>query len=191
MEKYYIDLDTILQILQGFHQNGVLHGDLPAKKLGNKVPWKAQLRMLEGKVITCSILDHQGDVVSSGEATLKALRGAGMVSWEMIAEPQTGTMSVPVIRPGSLSGPLSSASNRPFAPQQSLMPRYPIPRRLVSVTSEQMTSAQWPRYHRMVYVLIDGVRSSEKIANMLSLRPEDVEQVLRDLQHIRVIMIDR
>ena len=74
VEKVYLDLSTILR---NFHQNGELSGDVPAKKLGNKAPWKARIRVVEGIVTSCQILDNRDAVVNSGELALDALYKLG------------------------------------------------------------------------------------------------------------------
>jgi hypothetical protein len=48
----------------------------------------------------------------------------------------------------------------------------------------------WHRTQRMVYALIDGKNSVQRITGMLSLSPQAVEQVLRALQAIGVIVLE-
>lgn len=208
VEKYTIDLDTILQILRGFHKSGTLHGELPARKLDNKVPWQAQLRLLEGEVIACSILNERGAVVRSGEDALKALRRAGNLNWTMVPDAQQ-TGHLPAVRLDRVSGSLPSDPRLPIPPRTD--PRFPTPprsdphlpvapywkaarmpvaRRLVLVTAEQMNLEGWPRNYRQVYAMVDGTRTCEKIASLLSLRPEEVEYILRDLQMRRVLILE-
>ena len=200
VEKYTIDLDTILQILQGFHQNGTLHGDLPARKLENKAPWQAQLRLVEGEVISCTIVDEKGAVVRAGEAALQSLRKAGQLNWVMVQDVEQ-TLPPPAIRLDRVSGTLPSdprlpaqprlpAPRLPAAPYWKAFPRSPVPRRVINVSAEQMNQGRWPRNHRMVYAMVDGARPIEKIAALLSLRSEEVEQILRDLQTMRIIVLE-
>lgn len=189
MEKFYLDLDLILQ---RFRQSGELHGIIPAKKLGNKSPWKAHLRVLEGKVISCQILDNRDAVVNSGELALDTLYKLGPLYWEIIPELPGGTGPLPAIsplkKPGS--GNLPSGQQRvvqPPAPEPFPAQEGPIPYRLMNVTLRQMNQTQWPRDYRMVYILIDGTRPSTTIARMLALPLADVEQILHELQRMRII----
>ncbi len=221
METYTIDLDTILQILGGYQQNGTLHGDVPPRKLDNRVPLKAQLRLFEGEVISCTILDERGTVISTGKIALEALRRAGQLNWTMMQEAEQSFLSVEQDHFSGASNPrlptvqtnpsLPAASSNPRLPIVQTSPRLPavptnprlpvapnwktypqlsVPRRLVTVTPEQMRQGQWSRNHRMVYGMIDGIRTIEKIADLLSLRPEEVDQLVRDLQTIRVVALD-
>src|SRR5215831_15774239 len=109
VDKFYLDLDLILQ---RFRQNGLVLGDIPpTKKIGNKVPWKARLRVVEGTVIACQILDHNEAVMHSGEKALEALYKLGPLYWEIIPDIPGGkaisvdTGKLPVVptlkKPGS------------------------------------------------------------------------------------------
>jgi hypothetical protein len=184
VEKFDLDLATILQ---NFRQNGELHGDLPAKKLGNKAPWKALLGVVEGTVISCQILDNRGAVVNSGELALEALYKLGPLNWEVIPEPPEGTGKLPAFKPTRKSGALP-ASPTGTAPLPNPAPaQAPTPYRLMDITLKQMNQTQWPRDYRLVYILVDGTRTNEKIASMLAMPVSDVEQILRELQSMRII----
>jgi hypothetical protein len=190
VEKYTIDLDTILQILGGFQQNGVLQGDLPVRKVGNKVPWRAYLRLVEGKVVACSIIDNRDRPVQSGESALNVLRRAGQLHWLMNREE------------GSDSGPLPTEVQRritPALPQYSPVYADPpqgmstsslVPRRLILMSMEQMNQTGWSRIYRQVYAMVDGARSVETIASILRVPVGNVERVLNDLQMMRIIAFD-
>ncbi|HEV2662737.1 MAG TPA: hypothetical protein VGU68_19175 [Ktedonobacteraceae bacterium] len=203
METYTIDLDTILQILGGYQQNGTLHGDIPPRKLDNKVPLKAQLRLFEGEVISCTILDERGTVISTGKVALEALRRAGQLNWTMMQGAEQSFLSVeqdhftgasnpqlPTVQTSPRLSAVPTNPRLPIAPNWKAYPQLAVPQRLVTVTTEQMRQGQWSRNHRMVYGMIDGVRTIEKIAELLSLRPEEVEQIARDLQTIRVVALE-
>jgi hypothetical protein len=183
METYFIDLETIFQILQRLHHNGLLQGDLPARRFGNNVPWKAQLWLIEGKIDSCVILDQHDAVKSSGEAALRLLSEAGPVSWVLSSKAGGITGSLPVTSLGSATGALSSEPLPASAiPRQKPATRSFVPRRLITVTFEQMNRGRWPRNYRVVYAMIDGTRSPEQIANLLSLHPQEIAQIMRDLQ---------
>lgn len=202
METYTIDLDTILQILGGYQQNGTLHGDIPPRKLDNKVPLKAQLRLFEGAVISCTILDEKGAIVLTGGTALKALRQAGQLNWTMMQEAEQSFLSVeehfsgasnpqlPTVQTSPRLPAAPSNPRLPVAPNWKAYPQLAVPQRLVTVTPEQMRQGQWSRNHRMVYGMIDGVRTIEKTAALLSLYPQEVEQIVRDLQTIRVVALN-
>ncbi len=208
VEKYTIDLDTILQILRGFQKSGTLSGELPARKLGNKVAWQAQLRLLDGEVVTCVVLNENGAAVRSGEDALKALQKAGNLNWTMMPDSEQ-TKRSPTVRLDRVSSIFPSDPRLPTPPRSD--PRFPalphsdprlpvapywktvglpVARRLVLVTAEQMNLESWPRNYRQVYAMVDGVRTCEKIASLLSLRPEEVVYILRDLQMRQVLLFE-
>lgn len=198
VEKYTIDLDTILQILQSFHRSGTLQGDLPARKLNNKVPWQAQLRLLEGEVTACSILDERGAVVQSGGVAFKSLQKVGKINWTMIQESEQ-TSHQPAIRFDRVTGHLPSNPQLPvpFQTEPHLStgpygqaPRPLVARRLMHVTVEQMNQEGWPRNYRQVYAMADGTRTIEKIATLLALHPQEVASILYDLQRRRVLILE-
>ena len=185
VDKFYLDLATILQ---GFRQqNGDLYGDIPAKKLGNKTLWKAQLRVVEGTVISCQILDNLGAVVNSGEAALDALDKLGRLNWKVIPDPPEGSGPLPNLNPTRKSGALPRLPDRTTPAPDAEPIHSSVPYRLVNITLKRMNETQWPRDYRLVYILVDGTRTQEKIASMLVMPPADVERVLRDLQNMRII----
>ena len=181
MEKFYLDLATILQ---NFRQNGELYADLPAKKLGNKAPWKAQLRVSEGTVITCQILDNRGTVVHAGDSALETLYKLGALNWEVVPDLLDGTGKLPALTPARKSGTLPPL---PPEPEPVPSPPSPVPYRLMNITLKQMNQTQWPRDYRLIYILVDGTRTTEKIASMLTMPLADVEQILHELQVMRII----
>ncbi|HEY0752738.1 MAG TPA: hypothetical protein VGD98_02070 [Ktedonobacteraceae bacterium] len=183
MEKFHLDLDTILQ---NFRQNGILYGDIPARKLGNKVPWKTRIRIVEGHVISCQILDSRDAIVSSAEQALEALRKLGPIDWEVLPDAREETGKLPALKPNKKSGALPELPER-VPPSSDSPSSSPVPCRLMNVTLKQMHQTQWPRDYRLVYILIDGIRSSAKIAEMLALPLADVEQILLELQSMRII----
>jgi hypothetical protein len=184
VEKFYLDLDTILQ---RFHHSGELLGEIPAKKLGNRTPWRARLRVDKGSVTSCQIVDTFGAVIDKGDLALEALHKLGPLTWEVILDPLEGTGKLPVAPSLRKSSTLPSVPERPVpAPNQPPAPPQ-VPYRLVNVSLQQMNQTQWPREYRLVYVLVDGIRSSEKIAGMLAMPRPDVEFILNDLKDMRVI----
>jgi hypothetical protein len=62
-----------------------------------------------------------------------------------------------------------------------------VPTRSIFVTQSQMSA--WPRRQRIVYALVDGKNTVQRIAEILSLSLFVVEQVLRDLQMIHVVSL--
>jgi predicted transcriptional regulator len=57
------------------------------------------------------------------------------------------------------------------------------------VVVEQLQMRSWSPIHKLVYGLADGTRSVAEIAEQLSATLKTIEEVLRDLQSIGVIMM--
>lgn len=184
MEKVYLDLSTLLR---NFRQNGELFGDVPAKKLGNKAPWKARLRVVEGIITSCQILDNRDAVVNAGELALDTLYKLGPLNWEIVPDVREGSGQFPALNRARKSGALPGITDR-VPPEPDPAPvHWPIPYRLMNITLKQMNETQWPRDYRLVYILVDGTRTSEKIAGMLAMSLSDVEQILGELQSMRIV----
>ncbi len=190
VEKYTIDLDTILQILGGFQQNGLLQGDLPVKRLGNKVLWKAYLRLAEGNVVSCSIVDDQGTLVRAGQDALSMLRGTGQLHWLMSRDESSESGQPQVEEQRRITKVLPQYSPVSIQPQAGIFFSSLVPRRLVLISIEQMNQGRWSRGYRQVYAMIDGMRTVETIASLLTLPLGSVEQILNDLQKMNTIAID-
>ncbi|MFL5663597.1 MAG: hypothetical protein ACJ8BW_19995 [Ktedonobacteraceae bacterium] len=172
---YTIDLATILQLLQEFRRNGILQAELPSGVPGIREPCQALIELAEGKVVFCHIKNANGRTVLASEDALNVLNGLGTLNWlftERQEPPASGlrdsSMSVPVVRPMA------------YAPSL-------IPRRILHVGQEDLNA--WPRKYRRVFVLIDGERSAEKIAAILSLPPGGVEEVLEVLRKLKAMGI--
>lgn len=169
---YHIDLATILQILQGFRQNSHLFAELPPGTLGRKDRVGAHLDIIEGKIADCRILAGNQLVLVSGNEALRLLYGIGVLDWT-VSSRQESSAHLPAVR------------NTPAPETRPVAVR--IPRQAASVRQEQMN--RWPRKHRLVFGLIDGERNCKKIGEMLSLPPDVLEEVLRELQSMNVIMM--
>lgn len=193
VEKFYLDLGSILQ---SFHHSGELIGEIPAKKLGNKVPWKAHLRVVDGNIISCFIIDNRGATLHSSDEAIKMLYKVGTLTWEIILESlentgKTTTGKTPAAQPPRSSGPLPG-----FPMEKAVPPAFPdpepvrvrVPYRLMNISLQQMNQTQWPREYRLVYILIDGERSSEKIASMLAMSPQAVQEILLELK--KMLLLD-
>ena len=171
---YKFDLTTMLQILSRLRQNGILRTELQdTRNVAEK--FVAQLDIVEGKAISCYIKNGNGQIIFSDHEALRVLYGLGPLEWILLPR-QDMIISVP--RP----------QLPPQIPLLALPPpasaRSSVPRRTVLVEQRQMIS--WPRRHRMVYVLIDGKKSIDRIAEILSLPINVVEDIIRDLQSIDV-----
>lgn len=161
-----MDLETISSILQQRQESGTLSANLQrVPSLRGSV--QAILTLSRGKLVTCSIYNIENRVLMEGEQALTALSRVGTVAW---------AWSEGVDQAQSSSGAI--------LPQTSS----PIPRRLVHIEPQVLNT--WPRNYRRILVLIDGERSIEKIAEILALSSEGVQEmtvILRELRQKGVI----
>jgi hypothetical protein len=178
---YTIDLATILQLLHEFHRNGILQAELPSGVPGFKRYCLVLIDLAEGKIVSCHIKNGSGQTLLAGDDALIVVHDLGKLEWTFTSQQESSLLS---LRDSTMDIPVVRAMTP--MPAQS-----PIPRRIVQVGQEDLNS--WPRKYRRVFVLIDGERSAEKIAAILSLPPGGVEavvEVLRKLQSIGVIVME-
>ena len=168
---YKLDVVALLQMLQEFQQNATLQTEIQSVP-GAKGRFQVHLYLFQGKVASSFIIDSNGKTVLFGDSALQWLRRQGTLNWTLTLQ-QTAT--------------LYPVQNAPSLPASSA-PHVFIPRRIAQVTQEQMS--QWPRKYRTVFVLIDGRKSAEQIAGLLSLSTSEVERVLYDLQLNKFVEIE-
>ncbi len=168
---YKLDVVALLQMLQEFQQDATLQTEIQSVP-GAKGRFHVHLSLSEGKVASCFIKDSKGQIVLIGDNALQWLQRLGTLNWTLTLQ-QANTPT--------------SAQNAPSLPEPSA-PRIFIPRRIAQIAQEQMS--RWPRKHRTVFVMIDGRKSVEHIAGLLSLPIKEVEGVLYDLQSNKFIVVE-
>jgi hypothetical protein len=166
---YTLDFETIQQVMQEHQKTGSLFAELSSGVVGLREPCRAEMKIMEGTITSCTIVGTSGRRLTGKEAK-QGLARLGRLRWAFTPEidpaPQPA-VSVPV--PGDPSA-------------------YPC-RSVLSLDQQQMHN--WSRLHRAVFALADGTKSVMKIAELLSTAPELVEKALRDLQSIDVITLER
>ena len=167
---YKLDVAALLQMLQEFQQNATLQTEIQSVPDG-RGRFYVSLSLVEGKISSCSIKDSNGQSLLVGNNALQWLQRQGTLNWTLTLQ-QTPTQT------STHTNPLPSLP----------APRIFVPRRIVYVTQEQMST--WPRKHRTVFVLIDGKKSVEQLAGLLSLSVKEVELVLSDLRANKFIVIE-
>lgn len=169
MAVYTLDFETIQQVMQEHQKTGFLFADLPSGVVGLREACRAEIKIMEGNIASCTIVGNSGRRLTGREAA-QGLARLGRLRWTFT--PQQDTAAQPAVSapvPGGLSA---------------------FPRRYVVYLNQQQMR-NWPRMHRAVFALADGTKSVIKMAEILSTSPEIVEKVLRDLQSIGVIVIER
>jgi hypothetical protein len=157
---YNLDLETMLATLLRRQQSGILSARLPSGKVG-KGPGHIEIVLNRGKVVTCQLTAGQLDL--RGRDALQVIAGLGVLPWAFVASP-----------------PQSSLARTQPLPAVQLTFEERVPRRLVTLQGSQL--AKLPRPHFQVYAHVDGKRTLGEIANLLRLTPEQIENILGDLQ---------
>lgn len=162
---YTLDFETMKQVMQEHQKTGILYADLPTGSAGINEPCRVEVKIMAGKVASCSIVTGSGRRLTEKESVQKLSR-LGQLYWTFV--------------------PQQEVSDRPAFPASAQ--RVILPQRTVYLEQWQMRS--WPRLHRSVFALADGTRSVPKIAGILSTSLDLVEKALSDLQSIGVIAME-
>lgn len=203
---YTIDLTTLLQLLREFRRTGVLRAELPSGVRDLKRPCLAVIELLNGEVVTCQVKDTKGQTLFWNQEAYEAIVGVGKLNWvlDSLSEaelpsrqglsnrpfrettpPTTGPVQMPLAWPGP-PGPNVTAR---LSGQASISRLSRVPRHRIRPTQRDINA--WPRLHRQIYILIDGARSVERIAAMLSQPAQIVEQVLQEIEATGAILLDQ
>jgi hypothetical protein len=126
-------------------------------------PWRAQLTLSEGQVISCQVQQSaDGQLLLTAGSALQWLASQGSRSWDQVGN--SPKVLLPASRPPQAEPLLAGA----------------VPHRLaVWGPAERGT---WSRKHRQIFGLVDGTRSIERIALMLCQPLDLVQDIVRDLQ---------
>jgi hypothetical protein len=162
---YNLDFETIKQVMQEHQKTGYLYADVPASATSLSEPCRIEARLQAGTVISCFIVGKSGKRLPEKDS-VKKINRMGRLQWTFTPHEESAALLEPA--------PL-------FMPEEIPV----FPRRVAYLEQWQMQS--WPRLHRMIFALSDGTRSTAKIAEVLSVPPEQVESALRDLQSINVV----
>ncbi|GHO87333.1 hypothetical protein [Dictyobacter formicarum] len=187
---YSIGLTTLLQLMQGYQQNGRLRAQLPHGTLGLQSSY-VFIDVVQGSIISCHIVDTQGQVLTSGRAALNTVAYVGPLDWMVMQEYVHTSPRLPAI-PQHTTGQLQAIpqyaghSSTPH-PDTNL-----VPQRIVPIDSAMLMN--FPRHLKRVLVLVDGTRTAGKIASILSPQEDRIHEVLqslRDLEDMGILNIKR
>ncbi|QBD81730.1 hypothetical protein EPA93_39475 [Ktedonosporobacter rubrisoli] len=149
-------------------------------QLGTKEPCQVLIEMINGEISSCEIKNKKGHTLLAGKQALDTIAGVGKLNWEFELKPKApDTSTFPQASPQPETTPMR---------YPSYLDTSPIPIRTPHMMFADVQ--QWPRKYRQVFVLIDGQRSSEKIALMLSQPQAVIEGILRELQARGVIFLE-
>ena len=164
---YNLDFETIKQVMWEHQTTGYLYADIPAGAVGLQEPSRIEVQLSAGAVVSCSIVGSSGQRLAEKESVKRVAR-LGRLKWEFMPQEDISRLPAP----------------SPVTREEISV----LPRRAVYLEQRQMQS--WPRLYRAVFALVDGTRSTAKIAEVLSVGPDIVTRVLYDLQSMNVIVME-
>jgi hypothetical protein len=161
---YILDFETIKQMMQSYRQTGFLSADVPSGVGSLREPCRIEINIMSGIIASCAIVGRSGRRLTGKEAT-RELSRLGRLSWTFTPQQEVVTL--------------------PELPSEEIS----LPCRALLLEQKQMRN--FSRFHRAVFALADGTKSSVKIAEMLSTSQDLVDKALSDLQSIGVIAFRR
>lgn len=176
--------------MQGYQQNGRLRAQLPEGTLGLQSSYVI-IDMVQGSVVSCNIVNAQGQLLTSGRAALNTVAYVGALDWTVMQEYVHTSPRLPAIRQ-------NTTGQIPAIPQYVGHGSSPhpatgfVPQRNVEINSSLLM--RFPRHLKRVLVLVDGTRTVGKIASILSPQEDrirEVLQILRDLEDMGILSIKR
>ena len=167
---YFLDITTLLHILQTHAHTGFLRAHLPRGVAAVPEARAATVTVVKGGVTSCAIFTPDGSLVETGDTAYTMLAHTGRLDWTLTLQLTSSLLPPPPARTGGKGRTL-------------------IPRRLVEPSPEQRKT--WTRHQRLVFALVNGKNSVTYIAYLLSLSPTRVEQALTDLYQMQVVLVDR
>ena|SRR5581483_7105817 len=194
MRMYQLDIETLLSLLYEAGQSGRLSTTLPSGFPGFKQSCQASIGLQEGNIVFCQIEQRNGRVLVSGKQALQILSRSGTREWQLEEAQfqQTSTpVSTPVLPPAMTATTATTLPNQERQHDPSV-----IPQRRTFI--DQNTLSHFSRQQRRVLNLVDGRRSVERIATLLSASSDQsavrqtlqqVEEILRELEASGAIFI--
>ncbi|GLV57213.1 hypothetical protein KDH_40500 [Dictyobacter sp. S3.2.2.5] len=201
---YRIGLSTLFQVMQEYRQNGRLRAQLPQGTLGLDSSY-VFIDMVQGSIVSCYIVNAQGQLLTSGRSALNTVAYVGALDWTVMQEYVQTSPRLPAVR-ANTTGQLpaipqyagGNTGQIPAIPQYAGHNTGPhpainfIPQRSIPLDSAILT--RFPRHLKRVLVLADGTRTVGKIASILSPhedRIREVLQILHDLEDRGLLSIKR
>lgn len=155
----------MIQTLRQLGFSGEFHASVPSQaalREGGQVI----LLVHGGNVVSCSILNKNGQKLYHSTEAQRLLPKLGILDWKLV--PPLAAKTVNADNPANASMAKPAEKDKHF-----------IPHRLVVPMAEIRT---WSTLQRSVYFLIDGIRSTEQIAMLLSQPLPTIEQIIHDFQ---------
>lgn len=181
---YSLEYEMMIQTLRQLGFSGEFQADLPSQPVlrgGGRVV----LLVRQGQVLSCFILDKDGQKIYHDAEAHQLLPRFGIVDWQLVSPPSgrsAYTGPPPFAAPG---WPPVAPPAPPPPPTRRERSRGFFPQRLA--VSEAQWRA-WSTLERAVYALADGTHNIEQIAVLLSRPVPTIDQVIRNFESLGIIM---
>jgi hypothetical protein len=167
---YQLPVQVVIQVMQGLRERVLLCAPMPALPELGLPEGVASLVVDAQGVQGCVIRElRTGRTLAENQEALHLVEHCGVLPW-MLQPPQQGATWMRPAGASLYGGQVDAA---------------PIPARRVTLTPEQLH--RLPPVHKKVFALVDGTRSVAQIAHLLSRSPQEMVQVLLDLQRHHLI----
>ena len=171
MDKHYhLPVQAVVETMKASPEIVMLQSHLSSLP-GISKECFAQLILGQGGISSCVITATTGAVLFQQQEALSALAHCGDLTWSVVPAPSLHATNVT----------LSQKDTRPHRGAAGQQLRS-IPFRRNTLTPEILASLSHAQ--RRVLVLVDGKRSIEEIAHLLSKTPQEVHQLLVPLQSL-------
>jgi hypothetical protein len=167
---YSLEYKMILQVLRQLGSSGEFHADLSpqaALRDGGYVV----LRVQNGNVLSCFIFNRNGQKLYHDAEAHILLPKFGVLDWQLVSS-APAKPAMPKHTTGVL-GAKTVQRGEGFIPQRRMVP------------PDLMRT--WSTLERYVYSLVDGTRTVEQIATLLSRPKQIIEQIVHNFELSGVI----
>ncbi len=178
-----IGLAFSLELFRRYRRNGVVQAELP-RVPGIRGHCTAFLHLVAGEVVSVYVEDRQGQRHVSDKATLCRLDAEkGPFEWRLLLQPDSADQPAPI-------GQLPVRSLLPDPPAYPLESSS-VPRIISAVPQDQLRAWTSQRRDALYTTLanIDGENTIEEIRGLMPYPPELVNELLRILLEMKVIVI--
>ncbi|GHO84768.1 hypothetical protein [Dictyobacter formicarum] len=199
MAEYYLDLATMMGVLQSLGQTGQIEGDLPAASIRGKENLPAghlTIGVKAGHIYAWTLVGANRQQILAGNErninTLLRFYAQQRIKWTFVQQPLEQSTLSNAPAPYSPASPSYQSSGQSYpGSREGMSPSGPrgraqIPYRKQNLTAD--TLATMPRQHRIVYALVNGVNTVERIYELLPhLSRDDIAQILKELYTSNII----
>jgi len=168
-QHYLLPLEAIVEAMKNFPEIVSLQAQLSSVPNLTREACIAEVTVGQGRLHSCAITTPTGQYLLQQKEAYTIIQQYGDLEWSL----HTTT-------------PLPMQERPP--PRQMSPPSSGKPSRCVpTLTPVQTRTLQ--HMHKNVFALVDGVKTVEHIARLLTKSPQEVQHILRDLQEMHLVTL--